>query len=351
MAHTSPKPLNYRELSVFCSQMALMLSAGISAMEAVSILREGLEDPGAQAILGQVSDSLEAGESLFAALSAPEGAFPRYFLDMTDTGERAGQLDVVFSSLAAYYDRRDALSRNIRSAVAYPLVMVAMMLAVILVLVIQVMPIFRQVYAQLGTEMNRFSAGVLDLGAWLSRYSLAFLILACALVLALLWLTKTASGKRRLAVLSRRLPGIRQITRATALSRFADGMAITLRSGLDTDESLELAGRVTESPQLRDKIEACRQQASQGTDLGTAFRENGLFSGLAGKMVSVGILSGSLDTVLAQVAEQYAEEASQRINRAVARLEPTLVALLSVLVGIILLSVMLPLMGIMSNIG
>ena len=79
MAHTSLKPLNNRELSTFCSQMSMMLSAGISAMESVSILREGLEDPGAQEILAQVSHSLEAGESLFAALSAPAGAFPRYF--------------------------------------------------------------------------------------------------------------------------------------------------------------------------------------------------------------------------------------------------------------------------------
>ena len=351
MAHTSLKPLNNRELSAFCSQMSMMLSAGISAMESVSILREGLEDPGAKEILTQASHSLEAGESLFAALSAPAGAFPRYFLDMVDMGEKAGQLDTVFSSLAASYERRHILARNIRSAVAYPLVMIAMMLAVILVLIIQVMPIFRQVYAQLGTEMNPFSAGVLNLGTWLSRYSLAILATAAAVALALLVLTRTNAGRRRLSAAGRHLPGIRKISESTALSRFADGMAVTLRSGLDTDESLELAGRLTESPELRQKIEACRQQTAHGTDLGTAFQENHIFSGLCGKMVSVGILSGSLDTVMAQVAEQYAEDASQRLSQAVARLEPTLVAVLSVLVGLILLSVMLPLMGIMSNIG
>lgn len=351
MERFSLKPLNHRELSTFCSQMAMMLSAGISAAEALSILQEGLEHSGAQKILEQVSLSLEAGESLSHSLSVPPGAFPPYFLDMVDMGERAGQLDTVFSSLAAYYDRQDTLAQNIRSAVAYPLVMIAMMLAVILVLILQVMPIFSQVYSQLGTEMNRFSAGILNLGSWLGRYSLAILILAVILVLILLYLTKTQSGRRSLTHLARRLPGIRPIYESTALSRFADGMSITLRSGLDTDESLELAGKLTESPDLRRKIDACRQQTALGTDLGTAFRENGIFSGTYGKMVSVGILSGALDTVLAQVAVQYAEDASKRIGRAVSRLEPTLVAVLSVLVGMILLSVMLPLMGIMSNIG
>lgn len=351
MERLSLKPLNNRELSTFCGQMAMMLSAGISAAEALSILQAGLEHPGGQRILAQVSQSLEAGESLFASLSAPQGAFPAYFLDMVNMGERAGQLDTVFSSLASYYDRQEALAQNIRSAVTYPLVMIAMMLAVVLVLILQVMPIFSQVYSQLGAEMNRFSAGILNLGTWLGRYSLVILALAAVLVLILLYLAKTRSGRRKLTRLARRLPGVRPIYEATAFSRFAEGMSLTLRSGLDTDESLALAGKLTESPALRQKIDACRQQTAQGTDLGVSFRENGIFSGTYGKMVSVGILSGTLDAVLAQVAAQYAEDASQRIGRAVSRLEPTLVAVLSVLVGMILLSVMLPLMGIMSNIG
>ena len=351
MPHTSLKPLNHRELSAFCGQMSMMLSAGISSVEALSILRDSLEHPQARAILSQAVQALEAGETLYAALSAPKDAFPRYLLDMVDTGERAGQLDTVFASLSSYYERRDALAKEIRSAVAYPLVMIVMMLAVILVLVIQVMPVFQQVYSQLGTQMNPFSSWVLNLGVWLSRYSLVLVGIAAAFALALLSLTRTPKGKAGLTALGRRLPGIRCILRAVALSRFADGMAITLHSGLDTDESLELAGRLTESELLRGKIEACRRQTAQGTDLGTAFRENEIFSGIYAKMVSIGILSGSLDTVMAQVADQYAQDASERISRTVGRLEPTLVAGVSILVGMILLSVMLPLMGVMSHIG
>ncbi len=351
MPHTSPKPLNHRELSAFCGQMAMMLSAGISSVEALSILRDSLEHPQAREILSQSVQALEAGESLHAALCAPKDAFPHYLLDMVDTGERAGQLDTVFASLSSYYERRDALAKEIRSAVAYPLVMIVMMLAVILVLIVQVMPVFQQVYSQLGTEMNQFSSWVLNLGVWLSRYSLVLVGIAVILALVLLYLTRTKKGRDRLAALGRRLPGIRPILKAISLSRFADGMAITLRSGLDTDESLELAGRLTESALLREKIEACRRQTAQGTDLGAAFRENEVFSGIYAKMISIGILSGSLDTVMARVADQYAQDASERISRTVGRLEPTLVAVLSILVGMILLSVMLPLMGVMSNIG
>ena len=351
MAHTSLKPLNNRELSTFCSQMAMMLSAGISAMESVSILREGLEDPGAQEILAQVSHSLEAGESLSAALSAPAGAFPRYFLDMVDMGEKAGQLDTVFSSLAASYERRhifgpeypqrrslsagnDRHDAGSNPGADYPGYA-------------HLPPGVRpaghrnESFFRRGPKPGHM-AQPLQPGHSGSGSSRSFGAAGFDLY---------KRRRRRLSAAGRHLPGIRKIAESTALSRFADGMAVTLRSGLDTDESLELAGRLTESPELRQKIEACRQQTAHGTDLGTAFQENHIFSGLCGKMVSVGILSGSLDTVMAQVAEQYAEDASQRLSQAVARLEPTLVAVLSVLVGLILLSVMLPLMGIMSNIG
>ncbi len=350
MGRNANKPLNNRELSTFCEQMSMMLKAGISAAEGISILTENLENSGGKAILESISGTLDAGGSLYAAL-VKTGVFPRYFLDMTEIGERAGQLDEVFSSLAVYYDRQEALSKNIKSAVTYPCIMIGMMLVVILVLIIKVMPIFSQVYSQLGTEMNGISKGIMGIGAWLSRYSLIFLILAAVLLLTAVYLFRTKSGRRHLDSIGRRFPLTRRIYETTSLSRFADGMAITLKSGLDSDESLELSGKLTESPALRKKIEDCRKRTEDGADLGTAFRESGIFSGLYARMVSVGIFSGSLDQVMERVARQCAEESNDRISRAVSRLEPTLVAVMSILVGMILLSVMLPLMGIMTNIG
>ena len=159
------------------------------------------------------------------------------------------------------------------------------------------------------------------------------------------------ASDRILKAMGRRLPFTRGIYEATALSRFADGMAITLKSGLDSDEGLELSGKLTDSPDLREKIEECRKKTAEGEELGAAFQASGVFSGLHARMVNVGILSGSLDQVMERVAEQYAEEADERISKTVSRLEPTLVAVMSILVGMILLSVMLPLMGIMSGIG
>lgn len=350
MGHHTHKPMNNRELSSLCEQMAMMLRAGISPAEGILILQESLEDPDGKAILAAVADSFETSGSLHSAFS-DVSVFPRYFLDMVEIGERTGGLDEIFSSLASYYDRQEALMATIKSAVTYPCVMIGMMLAVILILIIKVLPIFGRVYEQLGSQMNGIGGALLSFGSWLSRYSLVFLILAAVLTGLVLYLFGTRRGKERLTVIGRRFPLARGIFRLTALCRFADGMAMVLKSGLDPDEGLVLSGQLTDSPELCRKIEECRKKTMEGTSLGTALRETGIFSGLYGRMVEVGILSGSLDQVMEQVADRCAEEANERISRAVSRLEPTLVAVMSILTGMILLSVMLPLMGIMTGIG
>ncbi len=350
MENKRQKPLNNRELSVFCGQMSMMVRAGIPVPEAVSILKESMENADGAAVLSGIESGFEEAGSLYGALKSV-GLFPAYMLDMVHIGEEAGRLDEVFDSLSSYYDRQESLAKSIRSAVTYPCIMIAMMLAVILVLMIRVMPVFDQVYAQLGARMSGFSRGIMDLGVWLGRYSLVLLALAALLAAFLIFLFCTKKGRSLRSALARRLPFTRRILSALSVSRFADGMAIALKSGLDSDQGLELSGRLTEDPVLRDKVSKCRSLTEEGTDLGTALRESGIFSGLHARMVRVGVLSGSLDQVMEQAAARYAEDADERIGRAVSRLEPVLVAIMSVLVGMILLSVMLPLMGIMNGIG
>ncbi len=350
MEQKPQKPLNNRELSSFCEQMAMMIKAGIPVSEAVSILKESLEDPDGAAVLESVAKRLEDYGTLYEAFR-DSGVFPDYMLDMVHIGEEAGRLDEVFESLSSYYERQESLARSIKSAVTYPCIMIVLMLAVILVLIIKVMPVFNQVYLQLGAQMGGFSRGILDFGVWLGRYSLVFLILAVLLAVALVLMFCTKKGRNFRLRLGRRLPFTRRILEDLSVSRFADGMAIALKSGLDSDQGLELSGRLTEDPSLKEKVQKCREMTAGGIDLGTAFKDTGIFSGLYARMIHVGILSGSLDHVMEQAASQYAEEADARISRAVSRLEPALVAVMSVLVGMILLSVMLPLMGIMSGIG
>ena len=342
--------LTNSELSSFCEQMAMILHSGISSLEGISIMRDTSESKEAQEVFDKIYQELEASGNVTHALTE-SGVFPQYLLDMVNIGEQAGKLDTVMGSLAVYYRRQENIASNIRSAITYPLVMIGMMLVVILVLITRVMPIFNQVFVSLGSEMTGISKGILNIGTWLSRYSLVFLIIAAILILLLVYMFKTQRGKALASRWAGRFFFTKGLYQAIAVSRFADGMSLTLSSGLDSDQSLDMVTPLVNHQALQDKLALCKEEIASGADLGSALRKAEIFDGLYARMVTVGVSTGSLDDVMRKVADQYEEDIDERVNRKVAMLEPTLVAILSVLVGMILLSVMLPLMGIMSNIG
>ncbi len=146
--------LTNNEITYFCGQMAMILKAGISSMEGVSMLAEDADSEEGRAILKGICSVLEEGGSLHLALERAQ-VFPKYLLDMTEIGEQSGRLDEVMEALAAYYEREEAISKSIKNAVTYPLIMIGMMVAVILVLIIKVMPIFEQGYSQIGSKRIR----------------------------------------------------------------------------------------------------------------------------------------------------------------------------------------------------
>ena len=158
---TVQKTLSNTELYSFCNQMALILKSGISSIEGISIMLEESEDASEKTILQTIYDSLiESGN--FADSLECTGVFPSYMLHMIQIGEQTGKLDNVMQSLSTHYEREENIAKAVKNAVAYPLIMITMMVIVILVLITKVMPIFNQVFAQLGQEMTGFSKALLS---------------------------------------------------------------------------------------------------------------------------------------------------------------------------------------------
>lgn len=343
-------PLNTQELIFFSEQMNMILRSGISALEGVTIMAEDAGDAQGASLLKKICESMEQGESFCQALTGTN-AFPPYFLHMTEIGEQSGRLEQVMEALARYYRQQTEISSAIRSAVTYPLTMLGMMAVVIMVLIIKVMPIFDQVFRQLGGGLSGFSLGIFHLGQLLSRYSAVLVGLVLLLAVLILYFAVTKTGRARFGQLSARLPFTKKLSLKIATSRFAAGMSLCLKSGLDTDQSLEMVARLTDHPVLQEKTAFCRKALEEDHDFDSAITKSGIFSGIQARMVSIGFKTGSMDEVMEKIAGQYEEEATETISRAISFVEPTLVALLSILVGLILLSVMLPLMSIMSTLG
>ncbi|MBC5649024.1 type II secretion system F family protein [Christensenella tenuis] len=340
--------LTNSEIAVFCEQLAYTMGAGISLEEGLLVIGEGLEHAEGFRITMELADAVGAGGTFAAALRA-SGKFPHYMAQMVEIGETSGRLEQVLSSLAAYYGRQEALARNIKSSVAYPLVMIVMMVAVVLVILTQVLPVFQEVFRGLGSEMSGFVQGLLQFGNAISRYT-AVIIIAAAALAALFFILRTQKrGRDFLAAIRARL--FKKTSAAVSSGRFASAMAMMLGSGMDVDEALSMAGELVEDKRSRRKIALMKQKMAKGMGFADATQEAGMFSGLYGKMISVGFKTGTLDSVMDRIAGRYEEEAARRMEAIVSALEPTLVAVLSIIVGMILLAVMLPLLGVMSAIG
>ncbi len=261
------KAFSNPELAAFCGQLSLILHSGISSLEGISILLEDSKDPEEQAVLQRLLERLQETGSLATAF-ADAGLFPAYLLSMTELGEQTGTLDEVMKALSLHYEREEAISRNVKNALTYPLIMSAVMAAVIVILLVKVMPIFQQVFRQLGTEMTGFSRVLMGLGTALNRYSILFIVLLLLVIAAAFAGTHTAGGRRFFRKIGLHFSRIRSMQEQLSVCRFASGMAISLKSGLTQEQSLELTERLIEDTDFCKKLEACRNGLSEGQDSG-----------------------------------------------------------------------------------
>ena len=345
------RPLSNHEIAVFCTQMSMLIKGGVSPYECVSILLSDTKDKEGQELLTRMMLTINTGERLYTAIDQT-GAFPDYVVNMIRLGEESGQLDVVLDSLSDFYTREDDLRETIRSALTYPLIMIAVMIIVIFVLLSKVMPIFADVFAQLGTGMNAFSESLVRLGENISDSQAIIVGVFVVLALITLFFMRVPAGKKAILRFAQSFGPTKKLGRDIAAGRFASGMALALNSGMDTYNGLDMVDELLENKEISEKVEEVKRLIREdGLTFPEALSKASIFSALYTRMVLVGFKAGSLDASLRQIALHYRQDTDRRIYRIISVIEPTLIIILSVIVGLILLSVIMPLMGIMSSIG
>ena len=342
--------LTNEELASFCSQMAILLHAGITPIEGIRIMLSDTKDISGKKLLQAIIDAVNEGSNFAESLEVV-GVFPDYVVNTIKLGEEAGSLDEIMSSLAAYYEREASIADNIKSAITYPLVMIVMMFAVIIILITKVLPIFNQVFVQLGSEMTGFAASLLHFGDVLNTYSVVFIAILVVLIALYLYLSKSASGRKTAKKCAQKLHLFKGFYDGIAAGRFASGMALALSAGLDTFAGLKLVSQLLEHPKTEKKVEVCKERLMDGDNFAEALKEAQIFSNVNNRMIAVGFKTGDIDKVMTKIADEYEKKSEKKINEIIAVIEPTLVIILSIIVGLILLSVILPLMGIMTTIG
>lgn len=346
----SIKQLDGPYLSSFCMEMSLCLKAGISLSEGIYMLAADETDKDLKEMLDGIYKKMDEGSSFEDALKSAE-CFPKYVIDMVEIGTKTGRLEDVMRALSGYYTRQEQITASIKNAVVYPFVLMFMLLLVIGVLVVKVLPIFNDVYNELGAEMSAIAVTIMNIGTAITQYAAVILGVVVALVVIGVIVSAVPSLSLKAVTLWNKVTAGRKVSKKISSARFASGMAMTLASGLDTDESLDMVERITENPVMLGRIKKCRELMASGELFVDAISKAEIFPSLYCRMLSIGFKTGTADTVMEEIARRSEVEVNEDIESIINKVEPTLVIIMSLIVGLILLSVMLPLMSIMTSIG
>ncbi len=344
------KAVSYMEIASFCEQTSMLLHAGVQLVQCMEAVLEDMPSSGLKEIYKKVEGKVSETGLLSAGLSHA-GVFPDYLIQMVKIGEKSGRLDDTLGALAVHYDRLETFQNQIKSAVLYPMILIGIMAAVIFVLINNVLPVFQQVYMQLGSGTSGAAAGAMRFGFSAGTVILVLLIVLFTLIAAVLGFWNTKRGGSALSGFFARFPLTRKISAKIATGKFASAMAIQLASGIPPESAVELAAAAVDNPFVLEKIEKSKELAASSLSWGKAIDECGIFTGTDNRLVKIGLKSGVLDKAMQRIAEVYDGEVETAMGRASGVIEPVLVAILSVVIGVLLISVMLPLINIMSMIG
>ncbi|MDD2494823.1 MAG: type II secretion system F family protein [Tissierellia bacterium] len=346
------KKLSSSELSYFCMQIALILKSGILIHDGIEWMYNDIEEGRIKNVIGSVKKELSNKIPLFEAMKKTE-CFPSFVVNMCQIGNLTGRLDDVMVSLSEYYDREDYLKLKIKNAILYPAMLFVMMSAIIILLVIKIFPIFENMLNELGGEINTTASMIMSFstGIFTGRLTMILAIIVLVFMMLLIITYKTNRGRDVLYKFFNNFSFIKTILKKVTAYRFSYSMSLLLSSGMTIEKSIDILLEITDNEQLNYIIKNCSNNLKAGDCFSDTLSQLSIFSNMHIQMLKLGQRSGELDEVMKKLTIIYEQEVDVAINNAISLVEPMLVGFLSVVIGAILISVMLPLMNIMSSIG
>ena len=348
MAGKVKRGIDSAELSSFCSQVALILSAGLPLYDGMETLAETTKGSEYAELYESASKAVTETGSLYQALQRDD-RWPTYLVEMAGIGEQTGQLEKVMNGLADYYAREDRIRSSIIGAITYPMVLGVMLVLIIAIMLWRVLPVFQRVLNSMGAEMSASGSALMSLGSTIGWAVLALVALVVLAVLIGALLMKTSARDSVMGVVRKLLPPVRNLSMKLASSRVASVLSMMLSSGFPTNEAFRLLPSILSDGEAADKVQGIRRDLDGGAAFADAISNSKMFDGLHDRMIRMGVAAGREDQVMAKIADLYEEQVEDGIARLVAIIEPTLIALLAIVIGAVLLSVMLPMAGILSS--
>jgi general secretion pathway protein F len=344
-----------RALCRFVRQLSTLLHAGMPLVPALSALVEQLQcsanprgmrwkaahDPLAQ-VVEQIRDSVNEGNSLGEALSRYPTLFSPLFINMVAAGEKSGALEEVLSRLADILERRVQLLGKIRSAIAYPAMMAAVAVGVVVFLLSYVVPSITRLFTEINQQLPLPTRLLMGASDAVRTYFILVLALPCIVGIGIYGLCRTRDGKLRMDRIKLALPLFGPLLLKLEVARLTQTLGTCIKSGIPVTTALEIARRVVQNQVVSDAVGKIEEQIQRGDTVASAIRSTGMFPPVVFHLLATGQMTGSLENSMTDIAEMYEAEVENSVKTLTTLLEPLILLVMGAVVGFIVLSILLP---------
>ena len=332
-----------KDIAVFSRQIATMLKSGVPIVTSMEIISGGQKNPKMRDLVNSIRTDIESGSSLSESLSKHPVQFDELYRNLVKAGESAGVLDTVLDTVATYKENIEALKGKIKKAMFYPAMVVAVALLVSAILLVFVVPQFKEVFANFGAELPAFTLLVINLSEFMVKWWwLIALVIGGGIVAFIMLKKRSVAVAHFLDRLILKLPVIGKIMHEAALARFARTLAVTFAAGVPLVEALDTVAGATGNTVYEKAVYRVRDDVSVGYQVNLAMKQTNLFPHMVVQMTAIGEEAGALDTMLYKVAEFYEMEVNNAVDALASLLEPIIVVMLGVIVGSMVVAMYLP---------
>lgn len=344
--------ITQEDITVFTRQLATMMKAGLPLMQAFEIVARGHSNPSMTEMLMQVRSDVEQGSALGKSFSKYPKYFDRFYCNLVSAGESGGVLESLLDKLAVYKEKTQAIKKKVKTALTYPIAIIVVAIALIFIMMMFVLPAFKEVYANMGAELPDLTQLVMNLSDLFVDYGWIMIILLIASAFGLYKLhEKSPTFQKRIDALILRLPVFGAIVRKATIARWARTTSTLFAAGVPLVEVLDSVAGASGNILYEEATQDIRAKVTQGLSLTSSMQSTDMFPNMVIQMAAIGEESGSLDDMLNKAAEFYEDEVDNSVTRLSHLMEPIIMVVLGSLIGILLIAMYLPLFNLGNVVG
>lgn len=343
-----PKPLTKPKITPgdiahFARQLTTMMEAGVPMVQALELISAGHENISVQEMVAKIKADIEGGGSLAQAFSRQPKYFDELFVGLVHAGEQAGTLEDMLDKVATYKEKSEAMKAKVKKAMMYPIIVIVAAIVVSSIMLIFVIPQFKEVFANFGADLPAFTLWVIGLSEWLQaswwKVILGIIVLGYAFVSAK---KKSPKFRRWLDMVALKIPVMGKIIELSAVSRFSRTLSVMFAAGVPLVEAMDSVAGSTGNILYKEATMQIKRDTAQGVQLHTSMQTRQIFPNMMVQMTKIGEESGKLEDMLGRVADYYEEQVDNLVDTLAKQIEPMIMAVLGVLVGGLVIAMYLP---------